>query len=395
MLTGHNLVYYAPGEWNGLWRNRHQLMSVFARQNQVLFIERRLHLRPTVAGFRRGDLGFSDVRRSRIRRISDGLYVFRYPVWAPVCGRLDQLAKLVRRLSVRDALRRLHMSQPIVWFSYPSMTSEIGEIQSPRLRLYHVVDEYSAYSGQTTAGRRRVERREREMLALADAVIVVSEKLYNAKRPFNANTYLVPNAVSFQAYDAALADPYIPGDLRVIKRPRLGYIGLIGDKLDFDMLAGLARQNPEWSLVLLGHARVSQQTEMWRALKAMSNVHHLGPVDASQVPQYVKGFQIGLMPYVQNRHAEHIDPLKMYEYLAAGLPVASVDIPAARRFEPLIHLASRPQDFAQAVRAALADVSVERREARRRAASHHTWEARVERLSELIETQLKAGASRN
>lgn len=394
MLAGHNLVYFAPGEWDGLWRNRQHLMSVFARQNRVLYVERPRHLRPTVAGFRGGDRGLADLHRSSMRQVSENLFVFRYPVWAPISGRfpLDQLTTTVRRLSIRNALRELQMLQPIVWFSQPSMVRLIDEIPRAALLVYHVVDEYTAYAGQTQIGRRRIAEREQEMMARVDAVVVVSQRLYEAKRPFNAHTYLVPNGVNYQAYVTALADPYLPDDLRVIPPPRLGYIGLIGDKLDFTLLRELAQGNPEWSLVLLGEMRISRQAETWRALQALPNVHHLGPVDVSQVPHYVKGFQVGLMPYLRNRHAEHISPLKLYDYLAAGLPVASVDIPAAREFSQYVHLADNFQEFSQAVQVALADTTPERRQARRRVAAQHTWEVRVEQLSDLIQSQLVAKA---
>jgi glycosyltransferase involved in cell wall biosynthesis len=394
MLTGHNFVYFAPGKWDGLWRNRQQLMSVLARQNRVLFVERRLHLRPTLAGFRRGDIGPSALCRSPIRQISENLFVFRYPTWAPISGRfpLHQLTRIVRRLSVQNALRKLQMTQPIVWFSQPDMVDLVNEIPQARLLLYHIVDEYTAYSDQTPSSRRRAEEQEKEMMALVDAVIVVSRNLYKAKRPFNPNTYLIPNGVNYQSYADALAEPQSPDDLMAIKNPRLGYIGLVGDKLDLNMLVELAQENPEWSLVLLGQVRVHQQKEAWRALQMLPNVHHLGPVEVSQVPHYVKGFQVGLMPYLQNCHAEYISPLKLYDYLAAGLPIASLDIPAAREFSQYIHLTDNPRSFAQAVRAALADTTPERYQARRNVAAQHTWEARVEQLSDLIQAQLVAKA---
>jgi glycosyltransferase involved in cell wall biosynthesis len=397
MLTGQNLVYFAPEPWDGLWRNRQQLMSVFSRKNKVLFVERRLNLRRTLAGCRRGDLGPSDLHRPSLWQISENLFVFRYPVWAPISSRfpLGQFTRMLGRLSLRNALRKLQMSQPIVWFHRPGTVDLINEIPPARLLIYHVVDEYTAYGGVTLARRHRSEEREKKMMAQVDMVIVVSKNLYEAKRPFNPNTYLVPNGVNYQAYTAALSDPHLPDDLRVIQTPRLGYIGLIGNKLNFNMLKELAQENPEWSLVLLGEVRVSEQAETWQALRALPNVHHLGPVEVSQVPYYVKGFQVGLMPYLQNRHAEHISPLKLYDYLAAGLPIASLDIPAAREFSQHIHLADNPRSFAQAVRVALADTTPERRQARRNVAAQHTWEARVEQISDLIQAQLIAKISNN
>jgi len=163
MLTGHSIIYFAPGKWDGLWRNRQQLMSVFARQNKVLFIEKRPYLRATLAGLRRGELGRSDLYRSPVRQISENLFVFRYPIWAPVSGRfpLNQLTRVARRLCIQNTLRKLKMSQPIVWFSLPDMVDLVKEIPPARLLVYHVVDEYTAYSDHTPSSRRRTEELEK------------------------------------------------------------------------------------------------------------------------------------------------------------------------------------------------------------------------------------------
>jgi hypothetical protein len=96
------------------------------------------------------------------------------------------------------------------------------------------------------------------------------------------------------------------------------------------------------------------------------------------------------LPYLYNRHAENICPLKLYDYLAAGIPVASVNIPAVREFKHCIQLANSPQDFPRAVQAALVDTDPERRQARREIAQQHTWTARVKQLSEVIQTRLSA-----
>ena len=282
------------------------------------------------------------------------------------------------------------MSQPIVFLSRPSMIDAVNEIPSAALLVYHVVDDYAAYAGSNSY---RTAQLEKKMWSLVDAGIVTSKKLYEAKRHFKGHTYLVPNGVNYRAYAGALADPYLPEDLRDIQGPRLGYIGLIGDRLNLNMIKQLAQDHPEWSLVFLGEVKLVQQVEIWRALQAMPNVHYLGQVDVSKVPYYVKGFQVGLMPYTQNQESEHMNPLKLFDYLAAGLPIAAIDIPAAREFTQYIHLADSPGNFAQAVRAALTDMAPERCMARRRIAAQHTWEARAEQISNLLEAQLALKSS--
>jgi glycosyltransferase involved in cell wall biosynthesis len=268
------------------------------------------------------------------------------------------------------------------------MIDLVGDLPFARLLVYHVVDEYASYYGLSPDAKRQTEELEKKMMDTADIVIVVSRKLYETKRPFNPRTYLVPNGVNYEAYTEALSSTKLPDTLRAIKPPRLGYSGLIGDRLNFEMLREVALRNPRWSLVFLGQVLLSKMSEAWRALCSLPNVHYLGQVPPNQVPHFLKGFQVGLMPYLQDNHSEFISPLKLYDYMAAGLPVVSVDIPAAHEFSQHIHLAESPGDFSQKVRAALADSSPDRRLARRAIAAQHTWEARAEQISKIIRAHL-------
>jgi glycosyltransferase involved in cell wall biosynthesis len=390
MLSGHNIIYFAPGRWSGLWRNRQQLMSIFATQNTVLYVESRLSLGQTITYLRRGNLKFADFWQPPIRQVAKNLFVLRYPLWALASNHLHigPFTSEIRRLCVQYAMRKLHMSDPIVWYALPSMIDLVPEIPSARLRVYHVVDEYAAYSHLTPEASRHTEAIEQEMLQQADLVIVVSHNLYTSKSRFNSNTVLVPNGVNCDAYNRALNDPQLPEVLQGIKPPRLGYIGLIGDKLDFSLLKALAETHQEWSLVFVGEERVSAQAEVWKALTALPNVYYLGQVHVSEVPHYVKGFNVGLLPYVYNRHAENICPLKLYDYLAAGIPVASVDIPAVREFKCHIQIANSLQEFPGAIGAALVDTDPERCQVRRDVARQHTWTTRVEQLSEVMQARL-------
>ena len=390
MLTGHSMIYFSPETWNGLWRNRQQLMSRFSQHNKVLFVENRLYAKAIMQRWRHGQLGLKDLFYPSLRRVSDNLYVFRYPCWVPISGRFDRLPRKIRQGALQKALCTLRMSEPIVWFSRPNMVDLIKEIPRPSLQIYHVVDEYSAYSAVTPSRRQRLSQIEEKMMTMADMVIVVSENLYKAKSASHPQTHLVANGVDYQAYTEALAHAEIPDVLARIPPPRLGYIGLIGDKLDLAMLRMLAEKNPCWSLIFLGEARAPQQADSWAALQTLPNVHYLGTVSAHQVPNYVKGFEVGLMPYKQNRHAEHISPLKLYDYLAAGIPIAATNIPATRDFGQYVQLADSVDDFQRAVQAALNDNSPERSQSRRAVAAHHTWEAKVEELSDLIEARLVA-----
>ncbi len=394
MLKNYSIVYFGPGEWEGLWRNRHHLMSIFAKYNKVLYVEKRYSTRGSIKALHRRRIGKFNLVFPHIRHIKDNLFVLHYPMWAPSSrySFVNGITRAIRRKVLQSALQRLGMHKPIVWFSLPDLVDLFNEISFPiELSIYHVVDEYSAYPNpnSTSELRLRIKQLEERMLSLVDTVIVVSSQLYESKSPFNPNTYLVQNGVDYKAYDKALSDSYIPEELKSIKPPRLGYIGLIGDKLDLHMLRDLAKQNPEWSLVFLGEERVVKQVTYWQELKSLPNVHYLGLVDFPKVPYYLKGFNVGLMPYLQSKQAENISPLKLYDYLAAGLPIASIDIPSSREFHRIIHIAKRPEQFAEAVKAALCDNTPERYIERRKVAMQHTWEERAKQISNIIASQLE------
>ena len=365
-------------------------MSIFAKHNKVLYVERILHFRPTLVQFRQGELGLADIGYPSLRQVANNLFVFRYPVWAPISGRfpLELVTKTIRHRSILRAIRKLEMTDPIMWLARPNMIELLDELPRPKLLIYHIVDEYSAYGGQFSEERERTKTLEQRMLDRADMAVVVSQKLYQAKHSFNPHTYLVANGVNYQAYADALALPNIPAQLQTIPQPRLGYSGLIGDRLDIGLLKKLAEAYPAWSFVFLGEVNIVHQINAWQAMLALPNVFYLGKVDAAQVPAYLKGFDVGLMPYAQSKEADNISPLKLYDYLAAGLPVASIAIPAAQEFSDYIQVADAPDLFAVAIENALTERSSEHASVRREVAKAHTWEARVEQLSDLIEARL-------
>ena len=258
MLQGHNLIYFGPEKWDGLWRNRHQLMSRFARHNRVLYVEPKSWLKHVRYQWREGRLGWrdlwQDLRRDRVTRIGDNLYVYHSPTFLPISGRypVDRVSWFLWSGLLRRNIRTLGIREPIVWLSRPGMVHLIGAFDEA-LVVYHVVDEYLSYCKDDGEARMQQQALERQMLEKADLVIVVSERLLQAKRAFNRHTYLVPNGVDYEAYAQALesGDPP-PPDIAPLPRPVLGYSGLIADRLNLEVLRSVAATHPEWSLVLVG-----------------------------------------------------------------------------------------------------------------------------------------------
>ncbi len=387
VLAGETILCFAPDPWAGLWRNRHQIMTRLARANTVVYVEPRAYLGQTWRAARRGEIRLADLRRPALAHVRDGLWLYRDPAYAPYAGRLSggPLTAWLRRRALRRALATLAAGAPILWLLRPFHADQIG-LYDEKLVIYHVTDEYSGFPTVTDVP--GFVRAEEALLRRADLVLVTSPALLASKGPHNPHTHLVPNAVDYAGFGAALASgrrlPALadgPGD---IGRPRIGYVGALNEKIDFDLLAGIAALRPGWQFVLVGALDLTGRPAKADALRRLPNVHWPGRVPVEDVPLAIAGLDVCLLPYERNEWTRNIDSLKLYEYLACGKPVVASDVPAARAFAPLVRIAEGPAQFAAAIEAALAEDPAGLREARRAAAAANTWDLRVAQIEGLV-----------
>jgi len=417
VLSGESILCFAPDPWDDIWRNRHQIMSLLARQNRVVYVEPRPYFRQVI-----GELGnalryphtangTSILRGPRVRRIAEaggrslagdgqhGLWVYRPPWYAPLSGRapLSLLTSAIRDGSLRASLRRLGIETPILWLFRPEMADLPGRY-GERLLIYHIVDEYTGYADMDPSRAEDIRQRERALIARADLVLVTSRALLEAKGGLNPNIHWVPNGVDYERFAQAAAQAETPGELRGLSHPLIGYVGAINDKIDVTLLGRVADAFPEGTLVLAGPLRVrsSDAQRGLASLRSRPNVRLIGMLPVERVPGVMASCDVGLLPYRQNEWTRHIHPLKLYEYLACGLPVVATDIPSVRDEGALVYLSADADGFVSAVGQALIEDGAALREARRARAAQNTWSQRVERISELIQaTQARKDGTRD
>lgn len=399
-LADETIVCFAPEPWDGLWRNRHQLMTRLAQHNRVLWVEPRpylSHVQRALHSHRAAPFALS---LSRPQHVRDQLYVLRTPLWLPLSGRtpLREATAWGRRLLLQRALRQMDTRgdfpartprAPIVWLFRPNQADVMGQL-GEQLLIYHAVDEYAAYElefqDDKAANRpAAVHAVEETILRRADLVLVTSAPLLESKRPYNANTHLVPNGVDYAAFAAAVREPVEPAVLAGIPHPRLGFVGAVNEKVDLHLLAQLAQAYPDWSIVLVGPLTLRYHLEDLETLRSLPNVHICGAVPVAQVPHAIQACDVGLMPYKINAWTHNISPLKLYEYLAIGHPVVSTAIPAVVGLETLVTVAATPAAFVTQVgqTLSLAD-DADARTRRRAFAAQQTWDARVADIMQLI-----------
>lgn len=399
MIEGHDILCFAPGLWDDIWRNRHQIMTRLARGNRVLYVEPWPELRPTLRQWRGGQLSWEDMHGPRLREVQDNLYTYSPALWAPRSTRfpLNVVTDAIYMAFLRRALKQLRFQRPILWLFSPEMEIFVSRFEE-KLVIYHIVDEYTGYSGISATWRPVVQQMEERLARRADLVFVTSPDLLERKRTLNPRVVLVPNAVDYEAF-AAVADrganAPLPADVAAVHAPIAGYVGAINDKLDLTLLAQVARECTQWSFVLVGPIRVqtAEGQSALDALRALSHVHFLGRKSVVDVPRYIAACSVCLLPYRINEWTRHIDSLKLYEYLAGGKPVVATDVPTARRFSKMVRIVQDAGEFISGMNDALEQDRPALRAQRRQVAAQNTWEQRVTMLSAAIEECLSSGPS--
>ncbi len=393
-LAGQDIVCFALRRWDGLRKNNQQVMRLLALQNRVLYVNPPSTLREAL-GRRAGRLMACTVRAE-----TEGcLYVLQDPRLLPrwrrghlVAVTVNAVTGPLRLTAVRRVAARLGFRSPILWIYDPLAAPAVGTF-SERLVVYFVIDQYAEYYAHTEARwRATMIAHHRSMLARADVVFAVSESLQRQCCEVNQNSYLIPNAVDFETFQARCGVE--PADAADIPRPVIGYVGVIHSIVDLPLLELVARARPSWSLMLVGPAEdlLEDDRRRFQRLVALPNVHYLGFKQPEEVPGYVGRCDVTLLPYRIGPLTQHIDSLKLYEYLACGKPVVSTDLPAARRFDGLVSIAYDPAGFLQAIENALSEHPGQA-QTRIQAARGHSWTNRVEAMGAILASRLEGRSS--
>jgi glycosyltransferase involved in cell wall biosynthesis len=227
------------------------------------------------------------------------------------------------RWDIRRVCRRLGFDRPIIWSFLPTTADVVGALDE-KLVVYGCVDDYSEFGG---GDKDAIQDMENRLVRNADAVIVTSGPLLASRRALNPDTYLVEHGVDVEHFRLACSDETPrAASISSLPGPVIGFIGLIAEWVDAGLIRYVARHRPDASIVLVGKEDVDTSE-----LRRLPNVHFTGQVPYESLPSYCKCFDVAMVPFVINQLTLASNPLKMKEYLAAGLPVVSTNLPEAAR----------------------------------------------------------------
>ncbi|MDE7064198.1 MAG: glycosyltransferase, partial [Desulfovibrionaceae bacterium] len=377
------LVIFSTADWdNPFWTNKQHMAVLFARHGyRVLYVDS--------LGLRQPMLHAGDLRRMA-RRLWKSL---PFPRQArPNLWRISPLAlpfhshRAVRAFNARLLyatlcwhLRLLNMRRPLVWTYNPVIADLCAALPHSGI-VYHCVDDLRAAPHIDAA---TIARGEERLGRIADLCFATSPALRERMSGLFPRTVLEPNVCDQALFDTARMCLSEPEELRGIPRPRLLFVGALSEyKVDFSLMEAVARRLPEAHWILIGPEGEGQPDS--RRPPVLPNVHVLGPRTHGRLPYYMAHADAAVLPTPHNAYTAAMFPMKFFEYLAAGLPVVSSDLPALREFAALCFLTDGEEGFTATLRRVLAG---ERRDAAaiEAACRRYSWEARFVRMERDIE----------
>ena len=225
------------------------------------------------------------------------------------CKAQEQLlGELVEDFGIRDH---------VLWY-YTPMAIHFTAKLKPKVVVYDCMDELTGFRGAPTG----LSAAEKQLFMKADLVFTGGQSLYEHKKHRHPAVHCFPSSIDKQFFMNARRIKEDPPDQAMLKRPRVGYCGVIDERIDLSLVAGLANRRPEWQIVMLGPIAKIDPSDLPRA----DNIHYLGQKPYPELPSYFSGWDAGLLPFAHNEATRFISPTKTPEYLAAGLPAVSTSI---------------------------------------------------------------------
>ena len=390
MLKNQNIICISSIDWDFIWQGHQEIMSTFARNgNRVLFIENTgirfpklkdiQRLKKRVINWFNSTRGFREERKN--------LYVYS-PVSLPFP--YSRLACWInRRLflgPIKNWMKITEFYDPIIWTFLPTRTALdlINNIEK-KLVVYYCIADFA----KLTNNPRALIKTEEEVIRKSDLIFVQGKILQEKCKKFNSNVHIFPFGVSIKIFKDVQYDlEKAPSDLNNIKKPIIGYIGGIHKHIDYRLLRFIAKEHPDWSIVLVGPI----QTETL-GIDNLPNVFLLGKKDFSDLPHYIHRFDVCIIPYNKTEYTATVYPTKLNEYHALGKPVVSTDLPEILNFNlennNLVLVGRTYQEFTDCISQAINDSDAGTISRRMRSAKENNWVDRIEEMNNLMEDAIE------
>lgn len=374
------IIVHSHLGWDWVWQRPQQFHSRLSKTHPVLFVE--------------GPMPSDAVKTTRVtlREISDypNIIVLQMEIPPSRFWKEGDWVDVERRRAVQSVLEGplgRTFENAVQWFYDPmAVTAFLGHMDEQAV-VYDCMDELSQFKGAPP----ELVRRERELLNAADVVFAGGPKMAKSKSRYNSNCHSFGCGVDIKHFGKArrAATP-VPDDVARFSGPVLGYIGVVDERLDYELLAKVADHNRAWNVAIVGpHTKVDPADFPQR-----ENLHFLGGRDYSELPSYAKAFDVCMMPFAKNEATEFINPTKALEYMATGTPIVSTDVEdVVLQFSEVVTIAESHEEFIAGCEQRLAQPNARRIQAGLTLAKNNSWESIVAQLERHVEDVLETTES--
>jgi len=363
-------------------RNRHVLFELLKRPDveKIVSVDfmpftKKRALRMYMEDFFHGDGEvISKTAFDVLRKVNKKLYIYT-SVRSALFSEDAFYAHLKKRLE------KIDMNTFVLWSYFPYYVGYFDYFSSAQKKVFDTVDDWSKHPNFSEK-KEQLEANYKTIDKKADVVFTVSEKLKDIY-PSNNNVHWIPNGVDFDHFQKKIdKEDEVIKRLKEIKEPRVAYVGIIQKRVDFELVARVARMNPRVSFVFFGPLWPDAEDEKVRSL---DNVHLLGPVRYGMLPKALSLCSVGMIPHVVDAFTDTMNPLKMYDYLATGLPVVTTSVAGVGKYSDVVTEATSTEAFSSAVQhAILYSKNEHMQDKRREVAKKCSWNRTVNAMMSVI-----------
>lgn len=368
-------------DWDYRWQRPQQLCQQFAQHGYRVFY---FSIESEQINNRNAD--FEEIRaKLRIEEKQNNVWLVTLCSYSRLNAYRDTikhpLDKQYLKWSIEALKQRFGIHQTVTIVDLPFWSTLVFELDHNKV-IYDCMDEHAGFSNTSA----ELLALEPNLLSRSDAVVTSSDLLCEKAKQLNSSVHLIRNAGDYKHF--AEKPSQLPSDISNVRKPVIGYIGAIADWFDMGLVHELAERNPNWDFVLIGNTYYSDTSKV----EMLSNVFLLGEKPYSELPAYLHQFDVCLIPFYINQLTMATNPVKIYEYLAAGKPVVSTELPELNSMQEYVALAKGAKEFEAAIWEALQEQNsmehAEKVEKRRLFAANNTWADRYEDFQAIIMNEL-------
>jgi UDP-galactopyranose mutase len=361
--TTTDLVCFSHLRWNFVYQRPQHLLTRFSKDHRVFYIEE-----PVYTSASSGYLEISSPIDN---------------VWVVVPQLNSGLSDEEKMTHQKELLSKFFIDKQIInyffWY-YTPMALAISDHFNPIVIIYDCMDELSAFKFAPPT----LKERESELFVKADLVFTGGYSLYEAKKHRHPDVHAFPSSIDVAHFNKARVYVVDPEDQASIPHPRIGYFGVLDERMDLELVEGIAKRKPDWNIIMIGPVvKIAEDS-----LPRLSNIHYLGMKSYAELPNYISGWDIAMMPFAHNESTRYISPTKTPEYLAAGKPVVStpiIDVLRQYGRGGLVNIAGTSEEFVRVTTLALENNDREEwLERVDELLSHNSWDKTWQRMMYLI-----------